>query len=861
MRYLSLLLCFHLFFGTFHKVLAQKNKNAIKINITTKKQKLYRKDSVLVHWDVKGLDKKKLTLSIYGLVNNLPETGQKMLLMDGRTAYRFLVKNKRNKIITQKNFFVAFNKLKINYFSGDTVQNYKETVTLNWDVESATRVHIVGIADSLPERGSIEVPADNSRNFILQAYNDMPTPMQMEHYLRVRFNPKLDMVTKAYPDDTINISWKVETKKTRRLKFYWKKNAPNEGWREYPLSPLDSTGKQKIVMLPGNLSLFHTYIQEKNNYIGGERQPHTIDFKLVIDYRDGTQETLKSTLTEIIPTLRLNYVGKGYNRWSQEHQTSELYGSHTKFKWLSFGLTNLQITNGNALQRSGVMDLLILEDSYTEITAEDKWGHKYRATIEVKVLQNNTPVALKTASVHKIKCDEALFFKNIGADYSKYPNEIKLKISVTDKHSNFITHLEDSTNLYFKTLTEVANNQVRPIKKFEIKRHNDQNILKNAAAIIATSHNSQADINLVAKIFVADTTCMTSVVYANSKTLKIVRKATDKSKVLPEFASSKELDVPYLASISLAIKSLDTCNVGAKQIILMFSNAYLNRNADRNADACSLLFWDIAKKQNYDDLVAEMLQKNIQLIILHKYENYSLSDNFGRNYIPTYLSRLTNITGGFIYNFGTPQASSADNEIKLMPKNLSEVATTARNLQKNYYELTYKPELRTVGGYSAKMNVKSLTAKDSLMMFLGDRASFLTLSSSSDAGAWIDATMKQTSKKAVTNWQYCYENDKVLLNKYVAYLKKNMGNTVCITGFNSASSSVECRENKHVRRALAIKKYFVASGIDASRVLVYQEELISEQAANNITIFVGNVCAQKPIKNGNSDEIELLFLE
>lgn len=861
MHNLSLLLCFYLFFGTFYEVSAQKNKNAIRINITTKKQKLYRKDSVLVHWNVKGLDKQKLILSIYGLANNLPETGQKMLLMDGKTAYRFLVKNKKNKIITQKNFFVAFNKLKINYFGGDTVQNYKETVTLNWDVESATRVRIVGISDSLPERGSIEVPADNSRNFILEAYNDTPTPIQMEHHLRVRFNAKLDMLTKAYPDDTIKISWKVETKKIRRLKFYWKKNTPNEGWREYPLPPPDSTGKQKIVMLPGNLSVFHTYIQTKDDYISSERQPHTMDFKLVIDYRDGTEETLQSTLTEIIPTLRLNYVGRSYNRWSSEHHTSELYGSHTKFQWSSLGLTNLKITNGNALQRSGVMDLLVLEDSYTEITAEDKWGHKYRGAVVIKVLQNNTPVALKTVSIQKVKRDEALFFKNIGADYSKYPNEIKLKISVTDKHSNFITHLEDSTNLYFKTLAEVANNQVRSIKKFEIKRHNDKNVLKNAAAIIATSHNAQADIDLVAKIFMADTTCMASVVYANSKTLKIVHKVTDKSKILPEFTSSKELNIPYLASISLAIKSLDTCNVGAKQVILLFSNTRLDRNFDRNTDVCSLLFWDIAKKQNYDDLVAEMLQKNIQLIILHKYEHYSSSDNFGRNYIPTYLSRLTNITGGFIYNFGTPEASSADHEIKLMPKNLSEVAATARNLQKNYYELTYKPELRTVGGYSAKMNVKSLTAKDSLMMFLGDRASFLTLSSSSDAGAWIDATMKQTGKKAVTNWQYCYENDKVLLNKYVAYLKKNMNNTVCITGFNSASSNAECRENKHVRRALAIKKYFVANGIDASRVLVYQEELILEQAANNITIFVGNVCAQKPTKNDNSDEIELLFLE
>ena len=474
----------------------------------------------------------------------------------------------------------------------------------------------------------------------------------------------------------------------------------------------------------------------------------------------------------------------------------------------------------------------------------------------MKVLQNNTPIALRITSVQKIKRDEALFFKNIGADYSKYPNEIKLKISVTDKQGNFITHLEDSTNLYFKSLTETTNNQVRPIKKFEVKRYNDKNIIKKATAIIVTSHNSFANINLVAKTFIADTTCMTSVVYAKSKSVKIVRKTTDKGNILPEFASSQELNIPYLASISLAINSLDACNVSEKQIILLINAT------ERAFDNSSLFFYDIAEKQNYDDLVAEMLQKNIHLVILNE-ADYGSRNAVIAGQIPTYLARLTNITGGFIYNFEIPDRYGVYNNTdkKLMPKNLSEAATTARNLQKNYYEFIYKPELRTVGGYSAKMNVKSLVAKDSLMMFLGDRASFLTLSSSSDAATWIEATLKQTGKKAVTNWQYCYENDKVLLNKYVAYLKKNMANTVCITGFNDNNNSAECRENRHVKRGLAIKKYFVANGIDASRVLVYQEELVSEQAANNITIFVGNVCAQKPIKNGNSGEVELLFLE
>ena len=81
----------------------------------------------------------------------------------------------------------------------------------------------------------------------------------MEHHLKVHFKATLNMLTKAYPDDTVHISWKVEAKKIRRLKFY-QKNASNEYWREYDLPPLDSTGKQKIMLLLGNLSLFHTYI-------------------------------------------------------------------------------------------------------------------------------------------------------------------------------------------------------------------------------------------------------------------------------------------------------------------------------------------------------------------------------------------------------------------------------------------------------------------------------------------------------------------------------------------------------------------------------------------------------------------------
>jgi Mg-chelatase subunit ChlD len=402
------LLCFILFSVSILQINAQRKKNDIEFNISSRI--IEKGDNLVLTWSVKKAD----SVELVGIAGNLPLTGSYIVYPDTTMILELRCWIRKENSISKKrkvNVIIP----EIQYFKVPDSVTDEEEIEIRWRAVNVEYVRISNVSDSLGLSGSVHLYRDTTTVFTISGVGRHNVAM-LADTLKVNIKENAGISKKLlYRGDTLKISWK--TKRSKGIFFNHEKQVyPPSGERIFRPAA-DST----II-----LSVLRRY---------------------------GIADTLgvfKVTVKEPF----ISYF------WGEN---SMLRGDKSVLTW--------SVNGGDSVSIIG-MDKDLPRKGHLEVSPDKTTTYTLRVKDGEKVLMQQWKINVypfrkyisSTRHIDDVPVNEQIEMDIISVDRSEYPEEMIVRAVAVDTSGNYISGLasmsdnDSISRTYFKTLSETIDN-------------------------------------------------------------------------------------------------------------------------------------------------------------------------------------------------------------------------------------------------------------------------------------------------------------------------------------------------------------------------------------------------------------------
>lgn len=384
-----------------------------------------------IYWKIP----KATEVEIEGISETFPSDGSIHLKPQKNQTYKLLAKRK-GKVIAEKEFEITVYKrdAKIDYFhTRDQEISNGEEATLSWKVSNANRIRIEGVADSLLEKGEIQVKPEKSTTYYLFAEDQYGGKVQDSLHVEVIFKANIHSPKNMLAGNTNEVKWNIEGAKRVWI-------AQEDG------SPLPDCSECDSLPAQGSIA-----IKPLKTFV-------CVLFFELIDGSKGKREIY----IDVQPAEF-----KGTRKIMKGESAKLNWKTGTNIKEIEI----LELHQKN-LPQNGTVNVSPRKSTTYHLKVTDQAG-------EVEVLEHKVNVQSRayvkdTLSIAQKARNSHIDMEIFKVDRSNYPNEVKLYVLATDKEGNFMNNLaKDATTArrYFLNLTESVAGKTRQIRGFEVSEH------------------------------------------------------------------------------------------------------------------------------------------------------------------------------------------------------------------------------------------------------------------------------------------------------------------------------------------------------------------------------------------------------
>ncbi len=426
--------------------------------------------------------------------------------------------------------------------------------------------------------------------------------------------------------------------------------------------------------------------------------------------------------------------------------------------------------------------------------------------VTVSVIRTNYIKGSK--SYVSLPSGKKLVFDIFAADWTKFPDEIKLKIMVTDTSGNYITGLappycsEYEARKFFKTIIETVEEQRVPVNDFKVTE-------------IRTMQSPPNDISMVLDY----SGSMCSYFNKLDKTTKtfIKNKFSEDKVGVVRFDDKIVTESPIMKESSILLDSIpfdDGKTFGGSTALYAAADAGMRLLTDSSRQKHLILMTDGYENSSFAywgmyytfaaEVIKEARKNRIKITTI---------DFAGQANTPL-MEALAGMSGGNYY-----QLKKADD--------IEKVFAELEHLYHNYYEIIYRPSdlpgnrtIELVYNDNAENLETAITTayiNDTLNIEKIEQEGIESQSSSFFVNNQ-PVIASQTIALFDFNKSELLPDSKKKLDVMVAYLKKNPKQKIMIVGHSDMKGSENYCFEISYKRAAAVHSYLIRKGIASSRI-------------------------------------------
>ncbi len=727
-------------------------------------------------WEVKNAQK-------IILKNN--DTGEEQVLEEDKGRYKFrpqedfsytlIAESKTQKITKDFEGKILKNPPVIEYFRGSKEYEVgtKKMAYLEWNVRNAKRIYLKRIADNLPEifRADSLTP-DTTTTFELVAIGEFGDTVSKIHTIQVLKQNYNIAVTDAFKTKTLAIGIDNNVK--------W--SFPNAEWvmREFSKDTLVATGIYKVNPIKSSEGIYKEkfYVKYLNH-----SEPSVFVYEAFLEDCKIFFKPSKLKVDVNTPViLRWNTLGT------------------RKYEIILDGTVIKTGTTGE-----GSHTVTIRKNVEATLRATDAQGkiHEVTWTIKSGVMRPFIVNAIDYKTIKNESKKRRLIYEIFQTDRSNYPEEIKLRILVTDTLGNFIQGLappsisDAESRKFFRQIIEKAEGQTQKIDQLTVREVNElQSVPYDVAFSLDYSGSMIGDIKALEKALrrmmgKKSPEDRFSIIRFDDKIRVETALEADVNQILnnipwngiEDFGGSTAL----YASGDRALRTLKASE-DRQKLMFLFTDGYENSSFAYAEDSLAYTAYQLVKK-------ARVQGVKVYPIVLGESTNEKVLDAIGR------------LTDG--YTMYVKDNSRLDSAYAEVPR-----------LFKNYYEITYKP---MVGPAKDKMKDVTLlyynnqTIKTATSKYIHGDDFQLDEYESSEKGKNIIVPFQVVAFFQFDRYDL---QIKFMPNMEAIYklLTKNPDYKIDILGHTDQVGTDEKNIELSKLRAISVQQYLVSKGIDISRI-------------------------------------------
>ena len=711
-------------------------------------------------------------------------------------------------------------------FRGRRYVNYGDQVTLTWDVPKAKSVEIEGVKKNLPPTGKIPLKPSKTTTYKLIARNNKH---EVSKDFRVKVVKRSAVIEQFTGDEEIaegeeaNLFWRVRDAVDLKIIGLNKPLKPSESLTlkpdtttQYILEAKDRYGDivrdthtvkikyDEYFRAPRRIGVGEKvkvrwrfkqakFIVFQNDTLPTEgttfiKPKRTKDYMILIA-RNNQKTDIKKVTVKVVP---VTFKGK------KEIQL----GGRSTIRWDAKGMKSIRL-KGDSLPLVGRMTVSPVRTTTYRFLIDD--GEKlFLKEFKVKVIKRQfiKNIAKKTT----LKKGQKIDFDIFATDRSKFPHEVKLYVLVTDTSGNFISNLAPpyvsykESRKFFRSVVESVNGRRYPIQNFRVKEVHEMISKPYDISLVMDYSGSMAenikDLEEATRRFILtkhpdDKVSVVKFDHRLANELRLTKHGKRADSVKFDGLTRYGVSTALYAGADEGLVALEKSK--NNKVMLLFTDGQEN----------SSLKYFGKRAFRASEVVAKARENNTRIFTIA----------FGEGVNNKTLDALSKLTDGKTYFIENKD------EIKKVYEELPRIF-------RNFYEITYRP-----------VNVQG--KHDIALLYNNNQGKIKTVGTSTHIGDnyeidkydYEDTYWYQNNNlkkrpiappQSVAFFEYnksaLKSKFKTNLEPFIKYLKKNKKAELAIYGHTDLVGTPQACLRLSLRRANAIKQYFVKNGIESKRI-------------------------------------------
>lgn len=724
-------------------------------------------DEVTLSWNVP----KATSVDIAGVKKGLPAKGKIKLKPNKTTTYKLIAHSKKHTVSKDYRVKVVKRTAVIDKFDGDDEIAEGEEANLYWNVREAKSIRIFGVKKTLKPTESLTVKPDSTTNYILEAKDRYGKVVRDTHTIKVKFDEYFKGPKKISVGEKARVKWRF---KLAKFVVFGKDTLPAEG----------------VTFIKPQYSKSYSMQIIRNN--------NKIDYKRLE--------------VKVVP---VTFSGK------KEIQL----GSKTRIRWNAKGMKSL-IYRGDSLPLNGSIEVAPLRSTTYKFLIDD--GEKsFVKDFRVRVIRRK--FIKNVAKKNTLKKGQKIDFDIFATDRSRFPNEVKLYVLVTDTAGNFISNLAPpyvsyrESRKFFRGVVESVKGKRFPIKNFKVREVHEM-ISKPYDISLAMDYSGSMSGNIKA-------------LEEATRKFILTKHPNDKISVV-KFDEHLETELKLTAQGTKAdcVKFDGLTRYGGSTALYAGADEGLINLKDSKNNKVMLLFTDGEENSSLQHFGKRAFRAS-QIVEKARKNNIRIfTIAYGTGVNNKTLNALSMLTDGKTYFIEN------ENEIKQVYDELPRIF-------RNFYEITYRP-INVQGQHDIELaynNGQGKTKTVGTSTHIGENYE-INKYDYEDSYQYQGKLKKRpvAPPQSVAFFEYNKHDLKskfiTNLEPFIKYLKKNKQAELAISGHTDlVGTPLACLQLSQ-RRANAIKRYFEQHGIAAKRITakgygkskpIWKKEAQSWQAKEN----------------------------
>jgi outer membrane protein OmpA-like peptidoglycan-associated protein/Mg-chelatase subunit ChlD len=700
-------------------------------------------DDFTLSWNVP----KATSVEIEGIKGNLPNKGKMKLKPNKTTTYKLIARNKKHTVSQEYKVKVVKRSAVIDKFDGDEEIAEGEEANLYWSVRNAKTIRIEGIKQTFKPNESFSIKPDSTTQYILAAQDRYGKVVRDTHTVKVKFDEYFRAPNRIGFGEKVRVKWRF---KLARYVVFQNDTLPAEG---------------------------ATFIKPKQN----------TNYSLTVVRNNGKVDFKKASVV-VVP---VKFKGK----------RNIFLGSKTRIRWEAKGMKSI-IYKGDSLPLVGSMEVSPLRTTTYKFLVNDgekSSVHNFRVRVVRRKFIRNV------AKKNTLKKGQKIDFDIFATDRSKFPNEVKLYVLVTDTSGNFISNLAPpyvsyrESRKFFRKIVESVNGKRHVVKNFKVREVHEMISKPYDISLVMDYSGSMA---------------------GNIKKLEEATRRFILTKHPNDKVSVVKFDGRLATELRLTSKGIKADSVKFDGLTRYGGNTALYAGADQGLISLNkatnnkvmLLFTDGEENASLKYFGKRAFRASEVVKKAREQGTRIFTIAYGQGVNNKTLHALSMLTDGKTYFIEDP------NEI-------AQVYAELPRIFRNFYEITYRP-VNIQGQHDIELTYNNGLGKSKTVgssTHIGEKYEI-------DKYDYEGAYRYQTNLKkrpvappqSVAFFEYNkYElKDKFITNlePFIKYLEKNKNAELAIYGHTDQVGAQAACLLLSQRRADAIKQYFVKHGIAAKRI-------------------------------------------